>query len=54
MCFLTRVQLHDTMKNESLFDCHVRISGGQWQLYVNSDNGDGDPDIRCGARCMTW
>lgn len=54
LCFLARVQFHDTFRNESLGDCHVRVSSGNWQLFANADNGDGDPDIRCRARCMSW
>lgn len=54
MCFLTRVQFHDTFRNESLGDCYVQVSGSNWRLFVNADNGDGDPDIRCSARCLSW
>lgn len=54
LCFLSRVIVHDTMANESQVECHVRISGGNWQLFSNADDGSGDPDLTCAARCLTW
>jgi hypothetical protein len=54
VCFLMGMQIHDNMANESLADCRVRSHDGNWYLYYNADNGSGDPDLHCWARCLTW
>lgn len=54
VCFLTRMQIHDTMGNQSMADCHVSSNGATWFLTVNTDVGSGDPDVECRARCISW
>ena len=54
VCFLTRMQIHDTMGNESIADCQVTTVGNNWVLTINTDVGGGDPDIICEARCINW
>jgi hypothetical protein len=53
-CFLTRKYTHDNMANESVSDCYIRDSGTNWQLWVNTDLGSGDPDTTCEAMCLSW
>ncbi len=54
MCFLVGYDLHDTMANESQGWCYVEVASGNWQLRVDVTQGDGDPDILCRARCLSW
>ena len=53
-CALSATEFHDTFRNESQCTCKVYRTDGLWKLYAGRVRGDGDPDCRCWAHCITW
>ncbi len=61
-CFLAGIEVHDSMTDESQALCMVERGGAAgWQLRIDVDTGgtaganaQGDTDVVCRVRCITW